>query len=203
MVEEQIDNMLEDFDQSLKQRGINLEEYMRMNNLEEETLRDDFREDAQRQLVEALILGEVADVEQLSVRDAEIDDEISTAVLPYGAQAELMRQFFSAPEARRSMSSRLLAQKAVDRLIAIARGENPEIGEPEPELPESSEEALEDAEMTVDAVNEPAESVDDTVEDVADETDARSEAEAAADSSADSPAEESNEDHMEGDEETE
>lgn len=204
MIEEQIDSMVEDFDGTLRQRGINLEEYMRMNSLDEDTIREDFREDAERQLVEALILGEVAEAEQLAVRDAEIDDEISTAVLSFGAQAELMRQFYATPEVRRSMSNRLLAQKAVDRLIAIARGENPEIGEPEPEesepLPDDAVASTAEGALSLLGADE---AVEESVENDEDEIVSLAEADAVVESRLDSPIEESNEDHMEGEEESE
>lgn len=151
MVDEQIDHMLEDFDQQLRQQGLNLDEYKRLNNLTDAQIRADLEEQAKRQLSQALILGELAEAEQLSVREDEIDDEIETAVLPYGAQASLARQLFSSPEARRSISNRVLAQKSVDRLIAIARGEEPPIGEPEPE-PEPEEDVAEaEAEQAVES----------------------------------------------------
>ena len=204
MVEEQIDGMISDFDQTLHQRGINLEEYMRINNVDKEGIRDDFRESAEEQLVRALILGEVTDVEQLAVRDAEIDDEIDTAVLSYGENAGLMRQFLGGEVARRSLSNRLLAQKAVDRLIAIAKGEEPAIGEPELDSVSEEEEAPEaevDPEsiapdmVAAGSVEEAADSVDE-IEELADQ-------EAAAVEQADSPSAESNEDHMESAGETE
>lgn len=214
MLEEQIDRMLEDFDQSLRQSGMNLDEYKRMNNVDDAEIREDMREEAARQLTEALILGEVADVEELGVRDDEIDDEIETAILPYGAQAALMRQLFSSAEARRSLSSRILAQKSVDRLIAIAKGENPEIGEPEPEEPQADEEAEEPETPTESAAleNGPEMAVEETDEVTADAVEESTEVSAESDeSTADLEAEaddelseqESNEDHMESDEETE
>lgn len=131
MLEQQIDSMLEDLDQSLQERGLNLEEYKRLNSLDDDALRDEVNEEAEWQLKIALIMSEVAEAEELSVTDDEISDEIETAILSYGSQAALARQFFSSPEMRRRMANRVLSQKTLDRLIAIARGEEPPIGEPE------------------------------------------------------------------------
>lgn len=133
MVDEQIHRMLEDFDQELRQQGLNLEEYKKLQNVTDEQLHEDLHEEAVRQLQNALILGEVAEAEELGVTDAEIDAGIEEAVKPYGGQAALARQLFSSPAARNSMANRVLAQKTLDRLVAIARGEEPPIGEPEPE----------------------------------------------------------------------
>lgn len=138
VLEQQIDMMLDDLDESLEQRGLNLEEYKRLNALDDDALRDEVREEAEWQLKVALLLPEVAEAEELSVSDDEINDEIETAILTFGPQAALARQFYSSPEVRQRMSSRVLSQKTLDRLIAIARGEEPPIGEPiaedEPEV---------------------------------------------------------------------
>jgi trigger factor len=144
MLEQQIDSMLDDLDESLQERGLNLEEYKRLNSLDDAGLRDEVREEAEWQLKVALLLGEVTEAEELSVSEDEINDEIETAILTFGSQAALARQFYSSPEVRRRMANRVLSQKTLDRLIAIAKGEEPPIGEPEKEVePEEVVEAVE------------------------------------------------------------
>lgn len=141
MLHEQIHRLMEDFDRQLRQQGLNLEEYKRLQKIDDDQLHEDLRPEAERQLKQALILGEIAEAEELGVSDADIEDEISTAILPYGAQAELARQLFSSAEMRGSIANRILAEKTIDRLIAIARGEDPPVGEPEREEPEPEAEA--------------------------------------------------------------
>ncbi len=145
MLEEQIDKFLEDFDDRLRQQGLNLDEYKRINNTTDEQMRDEVRENAERQLKHALILGKLAEVEELHAKDEEIDDQISTMSLAYGSQATLARQLFGSPEARRSIANRLLAEKAVSRLIAIAKGEEPPIGDEQPAPGETVEGELDEA----------------------------------------------------------
>lgn len=174
MLHEQIHRLMEDFDRQLRQQGLNLEEYKRLQKVDDDQLHEDLEPEAERQLKQALILGEIAEAEELGVTDADIEDEISTAILPYGAQAELARQLFSSPEARGSIANRIMAQKTVDRLIAIARGEEPPIGEPEREETEPADaeietqptaevEATAEAETTEDTVEPVTEEVEDTV----------------------------------------
>jgi trigger factor len=146
MLEQHIDNMLDDFDESLQDQGLNLEEYKRLNNLDDAGLRDEVREEAEWQVKAALLLGEVAEAEELSVSEDELDDEIDTAILTFGPQAALARQFYSSPAVRREMANRVISRKTLDRLIAIAKGEEPPIGEPEKEAePEDAVEAAEPA----------------------------------------------------------
>lgn len=146
MLEEQIDHMIRDFEGQLRQQGLSLKEYRKLQKVTDQQIRDDMREEAKRQLKQALALGEIAEAEELSVKEAEIDAEIEEMIRPFGEQAEFARQLFSSPESRNSIANRILAEKTLDRLIAIARGENPPIGEPVVEEEEAAEE-----EVTADA----------------------------------------------------
>lgn len=153
MVEEQIDDLLEDFEDTLRRQGLSLEEYRRMSGQSDGSLRDELRERATRQVERALTLGKLSEAEHLAVSDTEIDDEIQTMMLSFGAEAGLVQQFLSAPEMRRRIASRLLAEKTVERLVLIARGEAPEIGadaveETTPEGPDTAAPASEAADGT-------------------------------------------------------
>lgn len=128
MLDERIDELIEDLDRRLRERGLNVDEYLKLNNLAKEQLRDDFREEAARSLKRALILTKLVELENLKVSDEEIDDEVNTMLLSFGAQAAIAKQLFSSREARRTISSRLISEKATRRLIDIARGIAPEPG---------------------------------------------------------------------------
>ncbi len=127
MLAEQIDSSIENFDKRLREQGLTIDEYLKLNNLTMEQLREDFREPSRRALVRALILGKLIEVEGIVVTDEEIEDEIQTMTLSFGSQAPLARQLFSSAQAKESISRRLLAEKASLRLLAIARGEAPEL----------------------------------------------------------------------------
>jgi trigger factor len=165
MVEDQIDHMIENYDQELRRQGLNLEEYLRIRNIGQEQMREDLKEQAERQVKQSLILGEIVKVEQLSVSEDDIDEEIKTASLSYGTQAQIVQEILSSPESKRNISNRLLVEKAIDRLVLIAKGEAPEIGaevedEPEAEEVEETPEVVEEPEAeepeeTPDMVKEP------------------------------------------------
>ncbi|MBN1121427.1 MAG: trigger factor [Anaerolineae bacterium] len=152
MVEDQIDHMMERYDQELRQQGLNLEEYLRIRNIDENQMREDLEEQAEQQVKQMLILGKLVEVEKLSIRDKDITEEIKNASLSFGAQAAVAQQILSTPESKRNISNRLIVDKAIDRLVLIAKGEAPEIGAEEPEEEPVEEEAPVD---TVEAVEEP------------------------------------------------
>lgn len=123
MIDERIDELVEDFDRRLRAQNLNVEEYLKLSNLTMEQLREDFREGAQRSLVRALILSQVIKEENLSVGDEEIEDEIKTMMLSFGSQASMAAKFLQSEDTRRAIANRLLAERATNRLVGLARGE--------------------------------------------------------------------------------
>jgi len=74
----------------------------------------------------ALALSELARREGLDVSEEELKRGLEEMIAPFGSRAEQMRAALtSSEEGRRSVVSRLLTNKAVERLVAIARGEAP------------------------------------------------------------------------------
>jgi trigger factor len=126
MLDEQIDSLIEDFHKRLREQGLTVEEYLKLNDLTRDQLREEFREPAKRSLLRALMLSQLIEEEALSVSDEEIDDEIETMILSFGSQAAIARQLFSSSQARQSIARRRLVEKAGERLMAIARGEAPD-----------------------------------------------------------------------------
>ncbi len=133
LIEEEIDEMLEDFANRLRREGMSLEEYQRLNNFTIERLREEMREEARRRVERMLLFTKLAEAEQISVSDEEIRDEIETMSLSFGAQAGTAIRLFSEDPIRSQIASRLIAEKTVERLIQIARGEAPEIGSEAPQ----------------------------------------------------------------------
>ncbi len=153
MVEDQIAHMMERYDQELRQQGLNLEEYLRIRNIDKDQMREDLEERAEQQVKQMLILGKLVEAEKLSISDSDISEEIKNASLTFGAQAAVAQQILSSPESKRDISNRLIVDKAIDRLVLIARGEAPEIGAEEPEETPAEEETPVE---TPEAVEEPA-----------------------------------------------
>ena len=81
------------------------------------------------------------------MEEGEIDTLIDQVSAPWGNRADEVRASLQMDEGRQRMRGRLLGSKAVDRLVAIAKGEKPETaaGEApdEKEATEEKEETLE------------------------------------------------------------
>ncbi|MFW5692023.1 MAG: trigger factor [Chloroflexota bacterium] len=156
MIEEQIDGMLQDFDQRLRQQGMSLETFRTLTGRTDEEIRADYRDPAIQSIQRTLTMRELVVEEQLDVTDAEIDGRIDEMMAQFGEQAAQIRGMFDTPQMRSNLANELLQQAVLDRIIAIARGEEvPEPGSaPAPAAEVETATEAEEAEEATDAAED-------------------------------------------------
>ena len=71
----------------------------------------------------ALALGKLAEVEEIEVDEAEVDGELERLTVALQASREALRKALDNPSGRRTLALDLLTEKAIRRVVAIARGE--------------------------------------------------------------------------------
>jgi trigger factor len=128
MLEETLDDMVKEMEQAVKQQArLALEEYLRFQGKTVEDLREELEPSAKARLKRALVLGEVVRLERLDVDKEEIGAHIEEVSTPWGVRADEVRASLKSATGQQAVRSRLLANKAVQRLVAIAKGEAPEL----------------------------------------------------------------------------
>jgi len=124
MLEDQVSGMLQDLERSLKRDAkLSLEDYLRLQGKTLEELKRELEPDAALRLKRALVLGEVVKSENLEVESEEISARIDEVSAPWGVRADEVRASLNSEKGREAMRSRLLADKAVQFLVAVAKGE--------------------------------------------------------------------------------
>jgi trigger factor len=132
MLEEELDRAVKEYEQAVKREArLSLDDYLRFQNRTVEELRDEMRTRAEARLKRALVLGEVVRQERLEVEEGEISARIEEVSASWGVRADEIRTSLGSESGREAMRGRLLADQAVGRLVAIARGEAPELPSPE------------------------------------------------------------------------
>lgn len=201
MVDREVEALQSQLAQRLQQQGMDLDSYYKLANTSAEAWAQDARPQAEDRLKRQLLLGEVIAQEELTAEPEQVDREIDEMIEPLGEQGEQLREMFTSPVGRMSFVERILTRKAIDRLKAIARGEEPAKGNLEPEPVDEAEAALdaeaEDtevesvAELPVDSADADAEAKEAEAEQAEDAEEAESEdAEAEKAQVADAEAEE-------------
>jgi trigger factor len=162
VIEDQIDSMVSEFDRQLRQFGIDgIENYLKQVGQSLEDYRERLRPDAQKLAERNLVLSEILRTESLQASDAEVEARIVTmlggeeAAKTESAQS-VAEQLRNGPS-RAMLESQVLREKALQRLLAIVRGEEvPPLSANQPAIAPPSEEKLTEEQVT-DEQSTPAE----------------------------------------------
>lgn len=134
MLEKELDDAVKEVEQMVKRDAkLSLDDYLRLQDKTMEELREELEPSAETRLKQALLMREVAQLEELDVNEGEIHSQIEAMSARWGVRSEEVRTSLSSDAGQRAVRSRLLANKAVQRLVAIAKGEADQESEVEEE----------------------------------------------------------------------
>ncbi len=128
LLDREIDDLLHDLGHQLERQKLTLDDYLKIEAKGLPELREELKPRAETRLKRGLVLGKVVDVEELEVGENEIDAALDNIVAPLEGRSQELRKRLDTPAGRRSVALDLLTDKAVERLVAIAKGEAPELG---------------------------------------------------------------------------
>ncbi len=131
-IELQIDQMLRNTDMQMRQMGLQgISQYLQLVGRSPAEYRASQRESAERMLRNGLAIAEVASAEKLSVSEAEFAERLGSmfGALPEDATDEQKQQRQELLEMMQSEGNRgpledqIMTEKSIERILAIARGE--------------------------------------------------------------------------------
>ncbi|MED4866077.1 trigger factor [Heyndrickxia faecalis] len=114
MINTELNRMLQEFEQNLSAQGLNLELYYQFSGQNEEALRNQMKEDAEKRVRFNLTLEAVANAEKLEVSDEEVDEELKRMSEMYGMPVEDIRRVLGSTD---GIKADLKARKAIDFLV--------------------------------------------------------------------------------------
>ncbi len=131
VIEDQIDAMVNDFAARLRQVGMgDLETFFQYTGQTLEGYREELRDQAPPLAERNLVISEVLNIEDIEVSEEEFEARLDEMIGEPGEEdeeaaesAQQMREMMRAEGGRPLIESQLLREKAVDRMLAIARGE--------------------------------------------------------------------------------
>ncbi|MEZ4515387.1 MAG: trigger factor [Chloroflexota bacterium] len=141
-VEMQIDDMVADFRNRLAQSGWQYQDYLQLQGMSEEALREDFRENAETQLRRQLTLRQFILDEKLRVSAEDIDEQIEARVARFDKDTlkDSMREYYRSGQGFETISSLVLRDKVYERMADILSGNAPDLADLDAEEEVSDEE---------------------------------------------------------------
>lgn len=123
LIESEINRVL---NQQFQNNSKSFENYLASVKKTEAEIREELKPSAEHRVVHSLVLGKVAEVEEIKATDEEIDAEIEKSVKDSKEEKkEELKKLFNDPQIRESISLSLRTRKTVDKLIeycAVPKG---------------------------------------------------------------------------------
>ena len=120
MIEEQTNQMAQEFAQNLSYQGLQLEQYFQFTGMTQEKFMEDLKPQAKKRIESRLLLEAVVAAENIEATDDELNAEIAKMAEMYQMEAEKLQGFMGDAE-KEQMKKDIAVQKAVDLLVAEAK----------------------------------------------------------------------------------
>ena len=118
MIETEIDNMAQDIETRLSYQGMNLEQYLKMMNKTMEQFREEYKEQAEKNVKSRLVLETVAKDENIEVSEEEVSTKIKEMAENYGKKEEEVKDN---PQLVKYVGENLKTEKTINFLIENAK----------------------------------------------------------------------------------
>ena len=120
MIEEQTNQMAQEFAQNLSYQGLQLEQYFQFTGMTQEKFMEDLKPQAKKRIESRLLLEAVVAAENIEATDDELNAEIAKMAEMYQMEAEKLQGLMGDAE-KEQMKKDIAVQKAVDLLVAEAK----------------------------------------------------------------------------------
>lgn len=143
LVEAELDDTLEKMKTQVTRSGWQWDDYLKLQGETEESLREQWQENAIERVRRGLVLRQFVQEEQLTVDSAEIDSAIEERLSQFGDNEELqgqLRSIFTSGEGLETMTNDILMEKVQERIEEIVSGNAPDLEALDRNMLETAEE---------------------------------------------------------------
>jgi trigger factor len=116
LIDQEVEVMHDEFRGSLARQGITEQAYLKVTGKTDADLHSDLRPDAEKRVKVLLVLSKVAEVEGVTIEDADVDAEVARGRERYGSDQKLVR-YFESERGRNFIRSSLRRSRTVEHLV--------------------------------------------------------------------------------------
>ncbi|MBY7143235.1 trigger factor [Virgibacillus sp. NKC19-3] len=115
MVDTELDQMIKEFEQQLQQQGMTMEMYTQFSGQDEDAMKEQMREDAEKRVKTNLTLEAIVHAENLEATDEDVDAELDNMAGMYGIEKDQLKQILGGNA--EAIKEDLKFKKALDFLV--------------------------------------------------------------------------------------
>ncbi|HLS35006.1 MAG TPA: trigger factor [Bacillota bacterium] len=115
MIETEVDQMLNEFQQNLQAQGMTLEMYTQFSGQDEEAIKEQMREDAEKRVKTNLTLEAIIEAEDIQVEEQDVEEELEQMASMYNLEVDQIKQMLGGNT--KAVENDLKFKKAIDFLV--------------------------------------------------------------------------------------
>ena len=120
LIEKELDIQMERFGYQLQMSGYSMEQYAKMMGGDVNTMRNAFRPTAEKQAKISVTLEKIAEVENLTVTEEDIEEEFQSMAKQYEMEEDKIKEMVPMDELTESLKTRKAVKLIVDSAVAVA-----------------------------------------------------------------------------------
>ena len=120
MIEEQVQQMTEEFAQRLSYQGLNFEQYLQFSGMDAQKFADDMKPQAIKRIETRLVLEAIVKAENIEASEEDYKEELDKMAAMYQMETEQLEKMIQDSQKEQMMDD-IAVQKAVDFLVAEAK----------------------------------------------------------------------------------
>jgi trigger factor len=128
MLENEIDGEIRELESRLKMQGMDLEMYLGIQDLDEEGLREEIRPNAEKRILNGLVIGKISEDEDFDINPDDITGEYQSILDEhFGDDEKARKEYLQSGDSialLNRVSSQVVTKKTLDFLKALAQGED-------------------------------------------------------------------------------
>ena len=123
MYENQIDNLVDEFEMNLRMQGMDMKTYMEYTGLTDEVLHDTYYDQAVSQVKVRLALIKIAELENIVTTDEEVENKYDELAKSYKVEIEKVKNVFAAKDIRNDLNVEKALAFVKDAAVAVEKKE--------------------------------------------------------------------------------
>ena len=120
LIEAELDNQMERMAYQLQMSGYSMEQYAKMMGGDLSTMRNAFRPGAEKQAKVNVTLAKIAEVEEITVTDEDLEAEFNAMAEQYSMEVAKIKEMVPVEEIKSGLQTRKAVKVIVDAAVAVA-----------------------------------------------------------------------------------
>lgn len=120
MINNRVEDMIKELESNLSRQGLNLDLYLQLTGMDQDKMKDEFKQRAENEVKVSLVIEAIAKKEEITVSDEDLEAKIKEMAENYNKTYEEIKELIGEPQ-QEAIKDNLVFKKAVDLVVGNAK----------------------------------------------------------------------------------